>query len=104
MKKFLTIPVLAAFLAVAACTGTEEEKAAKRETAVMLAVDRIERFNSMGIDPVQLDPVYLLGLDTACVTVLVLGPEVGLEENTLKNVSAACDVIMKAATKAEVSS
>ncbi len=95
----LILMSLALVALVIGCTGTPEEIAAKRALVVDLAVDRIERFNAMGVDPIQLDPVKLLMLDTACVVAMIGGIEFGLEEEKLKTISAACDVIQKAAAK-----
>lgn len=95
-----TILLIAALALMAGCSGTPEERAAKRDIAVQLALDRIERFNAAGIDPIQLDATKLLALDTACVAVLIGGVEVGIDSETLKTISAACEVIMKAAAKA----
>lgn len=87
-------------LALAGCSGTSDERAAKRDVLVEIALDRIERFNALGIDPIQLDDRQLLALDTACVAVLIGGAEFGLDAEVLKTVSAACEVIMKAAARA----
>lgn len=98
MKSILA--AMALVVLVAGCTGTSEEKASKRDVAVAIALDRIERFNAMGIDPIQLEDMQLLALDTACVAVLIGGVEFGLDEEVLKTVSAVCEVIMKAAAEA----
>lgn len=90
---------LALMALVAGCAGTPDERAAKRDVAVEIALDRIERFNAMGIDPIQLDATRLLALDTACVAVLIGGVEFGLDAETLKTISAVCEVIMKAAAE-----
>jgi len=98
LKHFLMS--MALFAIMVGCTGTDEERAAKRDVAVEIALDRIERFNAMGIDPIQLTDTQLLALDTACVAVLIGGVEFGLDAEVLKTVSAVCEVIMKAAAKA----
>lgn len=98
MRNFLASAVVAALLV--GCTGTSDEKAAKRDVLVEIALDRIERFNAMGIDPIQLDDTQLLALDTACVAVMIGGVEFGLDEETVKTISAVCEVIMKAAAPA----
>ena len=98
MKKLLASTILATFLL--GCSGTSEERAAKRDVMVEIALDRIQRFNAMGIDPIQLNSTQLLALDTACVAVLIGGVEFGLDAEVLKTVSAACEVIMSAAADA----
>ena len=111
MKKFLIVPILAIGLTLSACAKTtadmtpeqiaaEEARAAeKRQLVVELAIQRIDAFNAMGVDPIQLEPVYLLALDTACVTIQAFGIEVGLTDDTIKNVGVACTAIQKAAAK-----
>ncbi len=100
MKTVLAAAMLT-FL-IAGCSGTDEERAAKRAIAMELAVDRIERFNAMGIDPVQLTDRQLLILDTACVVVILGGVEYGLDAETVKTISATCEIIKKAAAEAVV--
>ena len=90
----------AAFM-LSGCAGTPEENAAKRTLAVELAIDRIERFNALGIDPIQLDDKYLLALDTACIMVQILGVEAGIDIEILKTIGAGCEVIRVAAAPAK---
>ncbi len=75
------------------------EKQVRRDVLVAIALDRIERFNAMGIDPIQLDTSALLALDTACVVLIIGGVEFGLDVEYLKTITAVCDVIMKAAAE-----
>lgn len=91
----------AAVSILVACTGTPEENSVKRTAAVELAIDRIERFNALGIDPIQLDEEYLLALDTGCVLIQLLGVEAGIDIEILKNVGAVCEVIRVAAAPAK---
>ncbi len=88
---------MAIILIVAGCTGTPEEQKAKRQLAVELAIDRIEQFNAMGVDPVQLDERELLALDTVCVLLPVAGVELEVDPEVLKTAIAVCQVIRKAA-------
>ncbi len=97
MRNFLIGAVAVALLV--GCTGTPEENEAKRDVLVEIALDRIERFNAMGIDPIQLDTSALLALDTACVMAIIGGAEFGLDEEKLKTIAAVCEVIMKAAAE-----
>ncbi len=97
MKKFLV--GVAAVALLIGCTGTSEEKAEKRDVLVEIALDRIERFNAMGVDPLQLEASQLLALDTACVMTIIGGAEFGLDADRLKTISAVCEVIMKAAAE-----
>ena len=98
--KSILIGVATLALLVGACTGTPEEVAAKRTVAVELAIERIERFNEMGIDPIKLDDTKLLLLDTACVVAMLGGVELGVDADKLMTVAAVCDVIKKAAAEA----
>ena len=63
MRRLFTALALGALLV--GCTGTDEERRDKRNVAVEIAIDRIQRFNEMGIDPIQLDEEALLAIDTA---------------------------------------
>lgn len=97
--KSLFISVMVVVLA--ACSGTSEENAAKRNAAVELAIDRVERFNALGIDPIQLSEEKLLVLDTGCVLIQLLGIEAGIDVETLKTIGALCEVIRVAAAPAK---
>jgi hypothetical protein len=107
MKKTLTALALIAFLG--GCTGgslTPEQSDFLRQSAI----NRIAAFNAAGIQIVELTPVQLLVLDTACFTAITVATlradDVGPEPMALpRNVERACTVIMKvAAGDAPVSS
>ncbi len=69
------------------------------------AISRIEAFNAAGLDPLQLDPLQLLALDTACfaaTTIAALRSE-GVEPEDMaraRRIRNACSVIQVAAAKA----
>ncbi len=87
-------------ITVMACTGTVEEKDTKRRLALAIAMDRIEAFNAMGIDPVQLDYRQLVILDTACIVATLGAIEYGLDESVVLAISSTCAVIQAAAAEA----
>ncbi len=96
MKKFL---ILALMVVVAACTGTPEEKKVKRDVALQLAVERIDTFNRMGIDPIQLDENKLLVIDTFCIVLPIAAVELEVDPELIKTLMAVCIVVRKAAAK-----
>jgi len=86
-------------LLVAACTGTPEEQKVKRDLALALAVERVETFNRMGIDPLQLEEKELLAIDTLCLVIPIAAIELNVEPELIKTLMAVCVVIRKAAAK-----
>ncbi len=96
MRKFVILALAA--LAVA-CTGTPEEQKAKRDVALTLAVERIDTFNRMGIDPLQLSESKLLAIDTFCVVLPIAAVELSVDPELIKTLMAVCIVVRKAAAK-----
>ncbi len=96
MRKFL---ILALVALIAACTGTPEEQKAKRDVALELAVERIDTFNRMGIDPLQLSESKLLVIDTFCVVLPIAAVELEVDPELIKTLMAVCVVVRKAAAK-----
>ncbi len=94
MKKLL---IAALVVILAACTGTPEEQKAKRDVALALAVERVDTFNRMGVDPVQLDETALLAIDTLCLLIPIAAVELEVDAELIKTLMAACVVIRKAA-------
>ena len=96
MKKFLAVALV---VLVAACTGTPEEQKAKRDLALELAVERIDTFNRMGVDPIQLSENALLAIDTVCLVIPIAAIELNVDPELIKTIMAVCVVIRKAAAK-----
>jgi len=86
-----------AVLMLAACSGTPAEQKAKRDLALSLAVERIDTFNRMGVDPIQLDEKKLLAIDTVCLVIPIAAVELEVDPELIKTVMAACVAIRKAA-------
>jgi len=86
-------------LLVTACAGTPEEQKVKRDLAFALAIERVDMFNQMGIDPVQLDEKELLAIDTLCLVIPIAAIELNADPELIKTLMAACVVIRKAAAK-----
>ena len=84
-------------LIVAGCTGTPEEQKAKRDVALELAVERIDTFNRMGVDPLQLEEKELLAIDTLCLVIPIAAVELEVDPELIKTLMAVCVVIRKAA-------
>lgn len=99
MKTTHILPALAIILvaAISACTGgtmTDSKRAFLRDAAI----NRIAAFNAAGIQILELDPVQLLILDTACfaaTTFAVLNAGDATADMDLpKSIVDTCSVIM----------
>ncbi len=96
-----SVAAVAVLTVVSGCTGTPDERASKRAELRNIAIERIEAFNRLGVDPIQLQPWQLLALDTACVMVTSLVTVIdSTVEDAPENVLAACEAIMLAAAPA----
>ncbi len=80
--KALAISAMLA-LSLSACAGTtEEQRAAYRETGVILALVAIDVIRDVGLGPDEIDPEILKYVDGACRLLQAGGPLIVLAINT----------------------
>jgi hypothetical protein len=95
MRLGIAIAVLAMLGGCASLT--DENRAFIRDRAI----ERIERFNALGVDPVQLNTVELLALDTACLSADLLTTVTSSAPRELTpQLRDFCELVIKAAAPA----
>ena len=102
MKTTVIASIMATLMILGACTeGGGSLSPAQTEFLRDAAINRIDAFNAAGIQIVELTPVQLLALDTACftaTTIAVLRADPEATEMVLpKAITDVCTVVMRLA-------
>lgn len=81
-RGLLLTTLLMLFVSLASCSTTVEERAAYRETGMILALTAVDVIKDIGLDTDEIDPKVLKIVNGACLLLKAGGPTIILAINT----------------------